>query len=160
MKQKEYIGKSIAVDMYNCDLEKIIDKKLAEDILAKGSQEYKFICEQIILTEEPEEEEYSLTAIGKHGHVILHVFPSKGFMTVHIFNCHESADGVSLAKFLRLAFNADKSKITVLDRGDFGGKNDMKPSRSSKIKLIRRTKNMTSDVSAKIKRIMMKPRGI
>ena len=48
----------------------------------------------------------------------------------------------------------------MLDRGDFGSKNDMKPTHRSKIKLIRRTKNVTSNMSAKLKKLMLKPRSI
>ena len=36
----------------------------------------------------------------------------------------------------------------------------MKPTHRSKIKLIRRTKNVTSSMGSKLKKMMMKPRSI
>ena len=48
----------------------------------------------------------------------------------------KEADPASMASYLRVAFDADKSKITLLDRGDFGSQSDMKPSRRSNIKFI------------------------
>ena len=48
----------------------------------------------------------------------------------------------------------------LLDRGDFGSKYDMKPNHRSNIKFIRRTQNVTKNVGAQLKKMMLKPRGI
>ena len=160
MKQKAFLGKLIAIDMYNCGTEEVTNHAVAEELLRKGCDEYAMQCQQILCYQEDGAKEYSLFAICKQGHVTLHVYPDMGFMTADIFSCFTSADPASMARYLRVAFDADKSKITLLDRGDFGSKNDMKPTHRSKIKFIRRTKNVTSNVGNKLKRMMMKPRSI
>ncbi len=160
MKPKNFIGKLIAIDMYNCGSEEIADPKLAEDLLLKGCQEFSMQSQQIICCQEEGQNEYSLFAICKQGPITLHAYPELGFMTADIFSCFATAEPAAMARYLREAFNADKSKITLLDRGDFGSKNDMKPTHRSKIKFIRRTKNVTQNVGDKLKKMMLKPRSM
>ncbi|MGM9529245.1 MAG: S-adenosylmethionine decarboxylase family protein [Phascolarctobacterium sp.] len=160
MKQKSFLGKLIAVDMYNCGTEEVVTPAVAEEKLRKGCEEYSMRCQQIVCYQEEGAKEYSLFAICQQGHVTLHIYPEMGFMTADIFSCFADADPAAMARYLREAFDADKSKITLLDRGDFGSKNDMKPTHRSKIKFIRRTKNVTSNMGSKLKKMMMKPRSI
>ena len=115
VKQKNFIGKLIAIDMYNCGSEEIGDPKLAEELLLKGCQEFAMQSQQIICCQEEGQHEYSLFAICKQGHVTLHAYPELGFMTADIFSCFEAAEPASMARYLREAFDADKSKITLLD---------------------------------------------
>ena len=160
VKKRNYTGKLIAIDMYNCDSDEISDVKNAEEILVRGCEEFKMNSCQVVCCQEDGQKEYSLSAICKQGHVTLHVYPEIGFMTADVFSCHKEADPASMASYLRVAFDADKSKITLLDRGDFGSQSDMKPSRRSNIKFIRRTQNVTQNVSEKLKKMMLKPRSI
>ena len=160
MKQKNFLGKLIALDMYNCGTEEIATPAVAEELLLKGCEQFSMGCQQIVCNQEEGAKEYSLFAICQQGHVTLHIYPDMGFMTADIFTCSAKADPAALARNLREAYDADKSKITLLDRGDFGSKNDMKPTRRSRIKLIRRTKNVTSSMGSKLKKMMMKPRSI
>lgn len=160
MKEKTFIGKLIAIDMYNCDTEAISSPAGAEELLRHGCEEFAMRCQQVFCYSEADAKEYSLFAICIQGHVTLHVYPELGFLTADIFSCFSEAKPDALARYLRTAFDADKSKITLLDRGDFGSKNDMKPTHRSKIKLIRRTKNVTTNVGMKLKKMMMKPRSL
>ena len=160
MKQKNFLGKLIALDMYNCGTEEIATPAVAEELLHKGCEHFSMGCQQIVCNQEEGAKEYSLFAICQQGHVTLHIYPDMGFMTADIFTCSAKADPAALARNLREAFDADKSKITLLDRGDFGSKNDMKPAHRSRIQLIRRTKNVTSSMGSKLKKMIMKPRSI
>lgn len=160
MKETKFTGKLIAIDMYNCDIEEISNIKTAEEILVRGCQEFSMSNQQVICCQEEGQNEYSLSAICKQGHVTLHIYPEIGFMTADVFSCCRNADPAAMARYLRVAFDADKSKITLLDRGDFGSKADMKPSSRSNIKFIRRTKNVTKDVGEKFKKMLLKPRSI
>ena len=146
--------------MYNCGMEEITTPTVAEELLRKGCEEFAMHCQQIVSYQEEGAKEYSLFVFFLQGHVTLHIYPEMGFMTADIFSCCSDADPAALARYLREAYDADKSKITLLDRGDFGSKNDMKPTHRSKIKLIRRTKNVTSSMGSKLKKMMMKPRSI
>ncbi|MBR5582086.1 MAG: S-adenosylmethionine decarboxylase, partial [Phascolarctobacterium sp.] len=87
--------------------------------------------------------------------VTLHIYPELGFVTADIFSCLEGATPDKVSKYMRAYFDADKSKITLLDRGDFGTLSDMKPHRRSNVKFIRRTQNL----GGKLKRFFSKPRS-
>lgn len=77
----------------------------------------------------------------------LHLYPDLGFVTIDVFTCFKDADPDGLARFLRNYFDPDKSKITYLDRGDFGSESDMKPRRKSNIKTIRRARTIGNKLS-------------
>lgn len=153
---KNLSGKLIAIDMYSCAEEQIADAKVAEGILRKGCEENSMAPREIICCQEDGNTEYSLSAICKQGHVTLHIYPEIGLITADVFSCSKDADQAAMGRYLRDAFDADKSKITVLDRVDFGSESDMKPSRQSKIKFTSRTKNL----GGKLKKMMLKPRSI
>lgn len=157
---KKYTGKSLAVDMYNCDLETLSDKSKMETLLDTGCADYGMEKKHSCCYQEEGKKEYSLHAVCMQGHVIMHVYPEIGFITMDIYSCYDNSDTAGLARFLRLAVDADKTKTSVLDRGDFGSKNDMKPTHRSNIKFIRRTKNVTKNVSDKLKDLILKPRSI
>ena len=146
--------------MYNCDHAETVDAAKAEALLVKGCEQHKMQQQQIICSQEDGRGEYALLATCKQGHVTLHVYPELGFIAADIFTCFDEADPAGMARYLRSAFDCDKAKITLLDRGDFGSKYDMKPTHRSKIKFIRRTQNVTKNVGDKLKKMMLKPRGI
>ena len=156
MTTKKFTGKLIAIDMYNCSDNIIKDEAAAKEQLQQACNSFGLHPCDIITRKEEEQSEYSLFAICKQGHVTLHIYPNMGFATADVFSCMESAEPENVAKFLRTYFDADKSKITLLDRGDFGTLSDMKPHRRSKVKFIRRTQNL----GGKLKKIMMRPRSL
>lgn len=156
MSTKKFTGKLIAVDMYNCSDVIISDVNSAKEQLQHACNAFAMQPCDIIIRKEEEQSEYSLFAICKQGHVTLHVYPELGFATADIFSHLDKAEPENVSKYLRSYFDADKSKITLLDRGDFGTLSDMKPHRRSNVKFIRRTQNL----GGKIKNIMMKPRSI
>lgn len=156
MKVKKFTGKLIAVDMYNCSDVIISDPNAAKEQLQHACNVFALQPIDIIIRKEEEQSEYSLFVICKQGHVTLHVYPELGFATADVFSCLEGAEPENVTKYLRSYFDADKSKITLLDRGDFGTLSDMKPHRRSNVKFIRRTQNL----GGKLKDIIMKPRPI
>ena len=101
-------------------------------------------------------DEYSVFAHCKQGHITMHVYPDMGFATIDIFTCFKEADPDGLARFMRKYFNPDKSKITYLERGDFGNESDMKPRRKSHTKIIRKAKTL----GKKLSKLMMRPKSI
>lgn len=156
MKIKKFTGKLIAIDMYNCGVNEIGNPQKAEELLLQGCKEFNMQSQQIVCFQEEGQQEYSISAICKQGHVTLHVYPELGFIAADVFSCYDEADPAGMGRFLRTEFNADKTKITLLDRGDFGSENDMKPNRRSNTKWIRRTQN----IGGQLKKMMLKPRGI
>lgn len=156
MSTKKFTGKLIAVDMYNCSDVIINNLEDAKEQLQHACSAFGLQPCDIVVRKEEEQSEYSLFAICKQGHVTLHVYPELGFSTADVFSCLEDAEPENVAKYLRTYFDADKSKITLLDRGDFGTLSDMKPHRRSKVKFIRRTQNL----GGKLKNIIMRPRSL
>lgn len=156
MKVKDCNGKLIVVDMYSCKENVINDIEGVKAELEKACTDYEMALSQIIFNEDTENEEYSVVALCKRGHVTLHVYKELGFVTADVFSCFEEAKPAELSRYLRTFFGTDKAKITLLDRGDFGSETDMKPRRNSKIKFSRHTKNFGN----KLKKIILKPRSI
>ena len=133
-------GAQIAIDMYSCKDEILSDCKKVEAILQKAVEDYRIGAYSICYNAEVNGE-YSFSVPCKRGHINLHVYPELGFAAVDIFTCNDEADPDRLAGFIKKQFSPDKSKITFLQRGDFGSQNDMKPRRKSQIKPMHRARN-------------------
>ena len=156
MKKVDCTGKLIAMDMYNCDAGRLSEPAGAEELLRQACNENDMGLLDIVCSKDELHTEYSLVAVCDRGHVCLHIYPQLGFIAGDVFSARQEADSGKTARQLREMFAADKAKITLLDRGDFGSESDMKPHRRSNIKLIRRTVNF----GGKLKKMMLKPRGI
>lgn len=156
MKVKDYKGKLIVVDMYNCKETSLNDVCVVEKELADACSKFGMELLQIASNDDESSKEYTVVAICKRGHVTLHIYKELGFITADVFSCHEGAKPADLSRYLRSYFGTDKAKITLLDRGDFGSEVDMKPRRHSKIKLARHTKNFGN----KLKKMILKPRSM
>lgn len=149
-------GKLLAIDMYNCDANILDDYNKVIEIIKKAAADNAM---QIIKVEHSDADEgnaYSLFGICIQGHILIHAYPEYGFCGMDTYSNFPVAHPSACARAIRKELNPDKVKITVLDLGDFGSENDMKPHRRSSSKLIRRTKNF----GGKLKKMMLKPRGI
>ena len=69
---------------------------------------------------------------------------------------------VPLALVIGKTLKMDMERIIILQTlaANLGSKYDMKPNHRSNIKFIRRTQNVTKNVGAQLKKMMLKPRGI
>ena len=142
--------------MYSCTENVINNVEQVKADLATACETYGMGLSSIYCEEYEENNEYSVVAICRRGHVSLHVYKNLGFVAADVFSCHDGAKPSELSRNLRAYFGTDKSKITLLDRGDFGTVADMKPRKNSQIKFVRRTKNLGN----KLKKMMLKPRSI
>ena len=147
-------GTQIVIDMYSCKEEVVSDSKVVETILQNAVEKYKMDAHAIYYNVE-DNGEYSFSVPCKRGHINLHVYPELGFAAVDIFTCCDEADPDRLAVFLRKQFSPDKSKITFLQRGDFGSQNDMKPKHKSKMRAMHRAKSAGN----RFLRIVMRPKS-
>lgn len=156
MKIKDCKGKLIVVDMYSCKEEVINDIEAVKQGLVQACVDYGMEPGNVACEEYAENDEYSIVAICRRGHVSIHVYKKLGFVAADVFSCHDGAKPSELSRYLRSYFGTDKAKITLLDRGDFGTEVDMKPRHNSKIKFGRRTRSLGN----KLKKIILKPRSI
>ena len=150
----KFKGTQIVIDMYSCKYEIVSDCKKVEAILQKAVEDYKIGAYSICYNLD-DNGEYSFSIPCKRGHINLHVYPELDFAAIDIFTCNDEADPDRLANFLKKQFSPDKSKITFLQRGDFGSQNDMKPRRKSQVKTIHRARNAGN----RLLRIVMKPKS-
>lgn len=149
-------GKLLAMDMYNCDANILDDYTKVIEIINSTANDTAM---QILKVEHSDAEEgksYSLFGICVQGHIVIHAYPEYGFCDMDIYSNFPIAHPSACARAIRKELNPDKVKITVLDRGDFGSENDMKPHRRTSTKFFRRTKNF----GGRLKKMMLKPRGI
>lgn len=150
------IGTQIAIDMYNCSDILLDDVIGIEHMLSSAAARFGMEPSGVYVNDEDGIDEYSVFVHCKQGHITMHVYPDMGFATIDIFTCFKEADPDGLARFMRKYFNPDKSKITYLERGDFGNESDMKPRRKSHTKIIRKAKTL----GKKLSKLMMRPKSI
>lgn len=156
MEYPDLRGKTICLDMYNCDANILEDYKKVLEVIQNACTEHNMRLLNIEHSDAEEGNAYSLFSICIQGHIVIHAFPKYGFCGMDIFSSNKDSHPSHCSQTIRKALNPDKTKITILDRGDFGNENDMKPHRRSSSKLIRRTKN----IGRHLKKIILKPRGI
>jgi S-adenosylmethionine decarboxylase len=149
-------GLLIAMDLYSCNSELLADYNKVDAALQETITRFNMEPREFHLDREDDSQEYAISVICTQGHVIFHLYPQMGFVTIDIFTCNENADPDGLSNQLRQFFIPDKVKITYLKRGDFGSEADMKPRRRYNIRNIRRVYN----VGTKFKKIMGKPRSL
>lgn len=136
-------GTQVALDMYNCILGVIDDQAKVKAILEDAAKEFKMDVVNIYYHPSTEEgtEAYAYIMPCVNGNIAIYVFPLLGYAAVDIFTAEETANPEQLAIYIRKQFAPDQSKLTMLNRGDFGSINDMKPRRKKQIRPIRRAKN-------------------
>ncbi len=152
----DFKGTQIAIDMYSCDEEVLTNHDVVKALVQNAVSSYHMEEQAIYYVNDNSNDEYSYLIPCKRGHMNLHVYPSLGFIAMDIFTLQDGANPEKLAISLRKAFNPDKSKITFLERGDFGSESDMKPRRKKQIKTIRRAKN----AGTVLKQLLFKPKSI
>ena len=96
------------------------------------------------------DDQFVLVAILNQGHITMHVYPELKYVAMDIFLCQENAEPDKLAQSIRTFFKPDKTKTTVLKRGNFGSAKDLKPKVKTKVAPLRRIHN----TGAKVIRIL------
>ena len=84
------------------------------------------------------------------GHLTLHVYTQLKYVAMDIFICQEDAAPDKIAQNMRAFFKPDKTKTTVLKRGNFGSAKELKPKVKTKVAPLRRIHN----TGAKVIRIL------
>jgi S-adenosylmethionine decarboxylase len=157
------IGKLIAMDMYNCSSDLLSDADKVAWNLEEKAKECNMASRKIIMDHEEGSKEFSVGVSCKQGHVLMHLYPDIGFASIDIFTRRPDAEPDKLARLLRLYFNPDKTKVTYLNRGDFGSVADMKPSYHRNTKTMRRMRNMGQSMGRmgrSFTRIILKPKSL
>ena len=134
-------GTQVALDMYRCEEDVVCNKDKIKEMLDELAQRFGMDELALHLADNDEGDDYCYIMLSRNGHIFLHVFPTYGYVEADIFSLETGVDPEQLAIYLRKQFGPDQSKLTMLNRGDFGSIADMKPRRKKMIKPIRRAKN-------------------
>mgnify|MGYP003591198986 FL=1 len=150
----KFKGMQIAMDLYNCDGDIIDSKDAVKKIIEDAAKRHTMKKIAIYYNQDPNSNDYSYLMPCYYGHINLHVFPDLGFVAADIFTVDEAANPEELVALIRKKLSPDKSKLTILKRGDFGSVNDMKPRRKNQIRTMHRAKT----AGAVLKKLVLRPK--
>lgn len=154
------LGKLIAMDMYNCSDASLQDPGAVAEILNEKVVACGLEPRQTISNHEEGTQEFFIGEACKQGHVLMHLYPEVGFVCIDVFTRLNKAEPDKLAHELRQYFAPDKTKITYLNRGDFGTLADMKPRHYRNTKTMRRMRTMGGALNRTFTRIILKPKSM
>ena len=142
-------ARHLTVDLYNCKNSQLTDINLIRDTLEKNLSQHgvsilSLSCEQV------EDDHYALMGLLQEGHISLHVYSALKYVAMDIFLCRENAQPEAISKALRAFFKPDKTKTTLLKRGDFTSVKEIKPKVKTHVAPLRKIHN----TGAKVIRIL------
>lgn len=145
----QILARHLTADLFNCKNNKLTDIDLIKSTLQELLAELRlkminFTAEKI------NADQFVLVAVLNQGHITMHVYPELKYVAMDIFLCQENAEPDKLAQGMRTFFKPDKTKTTVLKRGNFGSAKDLKPKVKTKVAPLRRIHN----TGAKVIRIL------
>ena len=143
------LARHLTADLFNCKNNKLTDIDLIKSTLQELLAELQLTMINFA-AEKINDDQFVLVAILNQGHITMHVYPELKDVAMDIFLCRENAEPDKLAQSIRTFFKPDKTKTTVLKRGNFGSAKDLKPKVKTKVAPLRRIHN----TGAKVIRIL------
>ena len=139
------LARHLTADLFNCKNNKLTDIELIQenltDALARiGQQLVNLNVQQLA------DDHYVLIALLTDGHLSLHIYTDLKYVALDVFLCHEDAEPDLIAQEIRNFFKPDKTKTTVLKRGDFGVAKEIKPKVTTKVAPLRKIHNTGAKV--------------
>ena len=143
------LARHLTADLFNCKNNKLTDIELIKANLddALADNDLKVIDLKI---QQLNKEHSLLIAILPNGHITLHIYADLKYVALDIFLCQADAEPDKLSKEIRNFFKPDKTKTTVLKRGNFGNAKEIKPKVKTKVAPLRKIHN----TGAKVIRIL------
>ena len=92
------------------------------------------------------DEHIAIMLLFNEGHISVHAFPDLQYVSADAFLCEENAAPEEVFSSIKKLFKPEKTKTTILKRGDFGTNTDMKPKTKTKVAPLRRIHNTGSKV--------------
>ena len=143
------LARHLTADLFNCQNRQLNDNELIKDMLINLIQ--KFDMQLIKLNMESLDDSHTVyMVVLNQGHITMHVYQKLKYVSLDIFLCHENAEPDKLGQAVRNYFKPDKTKTTVLKRGDFGSAKELKPKVKTKVAPLRKINN----TGAKVIRIL------
>lgn len=143
------LARHLTADLFNCQNRQLNDNELIKDMLINLIQ--KFDMQLIKLNMESLDDSHTVyMVVLNQGHITMHVYQELKYVSLDIFLCQENAEPDKLGQAVRNYFKPDKTKTTVLKRGDFGSAKELKPEVKTKVAPLRKIHN----TGAKVIRIL------
>lgn len=120
------IGRHTTADFYGCRREALNDMEGLQKIVcqAVNSANLRMLSVQ---SYQFEPEGITILALLTDGHLGIHCYPELGFAAVDIFTCDSQSLPEKALATIKAALLPEKTKSTLIKRGDFGSERDMKP---------------------------------
>lgn len=134
------LARHLTADLFNCKNNKLTDIELIQKNLKEALNDLGLKIVNLNV-QQLAEDHYVLIAILQEGHLSLHVYTDLKYVALDVFLCHENAEPDAVSKEIRNFFKPDKTKTTVLKRGDFGNAKDIKPKVKTKVAPLRKIHN-------------------
>lgn len=139
------LARHLTADLFNCKNNKLTDIELIQKKLQDALNDFGLKIVNLTV-QQLAEDHYILIAILKDGHLSLHIYTDLKYVALDIFLCHENAEPDILSNEIRNLFKPDKTKTTVLKRGDFGNAKDIKPKVKTQVAPLRKIHNTGAKV--------------
>ncbi|WP_294520435.1 adenosylmethionine decarboxylase [uncultured Anaerovibrio sp.] len=139
------IARHITVDMYKCKTTCFDDMHALQNTIKTMLQE----SDLEILSSSSQmmtDEHIAIVLLFNEGHITVHAFPDLQYVSADAFLCEEDAAPEQVFSSIKKLFKPEKTKTTILKRGDFGTNTDMKPKTKTKVAPLRRIHNTGSKV--------------
>lgn len=138
-------ARQIAIDMYKCKASRF------ENLEALQAQLQELMNEAglTVLSSATQlfpEDHMTVCVIFPEGSLTIHVFANLDYVSVDLYLCQENATPEKYFAQLKKLFKPEKTKTTLLKRGDFGTVKDMKPKTKTRIAPLRRISNTGTKV--------------
>ncbi|MCR5177046.1 MAG: adenosylmethionine decarboxylase [Anaerovibrio sp.] len=139
------IARHITVDMYKCKNSCFDDmyalQTTIKSMLMESNLEILSSTSQMM-----PDEHIAIVLLFNEGHITVHAFPELQYVSADAFLCEENAAPEQVFSSIKKLFKPEKTKTTILKRGDFGKNTDMKPKTKTKVAPLRRIHNTGSKV--------------
>ena len=145
----KFLARHLTVDLYNCQASKLQDREAVEEVLQHDLQQlgYRVLHSS---SDSLSEQHFASMVLFDAGHLVLHVYQELRYVAIDIFLCHEEPQPEPIYKQFQKFFRPDKTKTTLLKRGDFGKEREIKPKIKTRVAPLRKIHN----TGAKVIRIL------
>ncbi|NMC32870.1 MAG: adenosylmethionine decarboxylase [Veillonellaceae bacterium] len=120
------IGRHTTADFYGCRRDALNNMELLQTMLSTAlhAAELKMLSVQ---SYQFSPEGITVVALLTDGHLAIHTYPEVGFAAIDIFTCDSHSMPEKALTVIKSALVPEKTKNTLIKRGDFGSERDMKP---------------------------------
>ncbi len=139
------LARHLTVDLYNCKSSKLQDMEAIRDALGKAVEQQGYQNMDVMEQAADGQELFAMVSF-QGGHAAVHAFAELRYVALDIFLCEENAEPEGIYRSLQKFFQPDKTKATLLKRGDFGKEREIKPKTKTSVAPLRKIHNTGAKV--------------